>query len=96
MVGTTVCRAHGGAAPQVKAAAARRLRDLQPDVIRIYDRALHQDDLGHALKAADSVAKLTAMGELDRALIEGLDPGRRALPNDVLERLIAVLERNAG
>lgn len=88
-----MCRMHGGGAPQVKAAAARRLRDLQPQVIVVYDHAMTQtEDLPSRIRAADSVAKLTAMGEMDRAIIENLDPGRRELPNEVLAMLLAIGE----
>ncbi len=59
--GGTVCRSHGGAAPQVRAAAQRRLADLVDPAIRELQRVLDDDD-------ADHRDRLRAVAEvLDRA-----------------------------
>lgn len=54
--GGTVCRMHGGAAPQVKAAAERRLADLVPKAVEYYDWLLSQREFPSAgLGAANAV-----------------------------------------
>lgn len=41
--GATVCRTHGGAAPQVQAKAKERLAALAPKAIRVMDNLLERD-----------------------------------------------------
>lgn len=54
--GGTVCKKHGGGAPQVQAAAARRLADLIPKAVEYYDWLLSQKDYPSAgLGAANAV-----------------------------------------
>ena len=54
--GATVCRFHGGAAPQVRRAAERRLDALRPSAIRYYDWLLAQREYPSAgLGAANAV-----------------------------------------
>ena len=94
--GGNVCNTHGGAAPQVKASEAERLRALQPKCVDVYERALDQrEDLPSAIRAADSVAKHTSLGDGNAAMVQALDPGRRQIPNELLAALISALE-NAG
>ena len=51
-----MCRKHGGKAPQVKAAAAKRLDALKPLAIQYYDWLLQQYEYPSAgLGAANSV-----------------------------------------
>lgn len=62
-----MCRYHGGAAPQVKAAAAARLRAMVDPALGVLEFAMKQKqkDLRGALQAAKEV--------LDRAKAEGED-----------------------
>lgn len=54
--GGTVCRYHGGLAPQVKAAAEKRLEDLRPAAISYMDWLLNQKEYPSAgLGAAKDV-----------------------------------------
>lgn len=54
--GGAVCVKHGGGAPQVKAAAERRLADLVPKAVEYYDWLLTQRDYPSAgLGAANAV-----------------------------------------
>ena len=56
IAGATVCRLHGGASPQVKAAAAKRLEELKPAAIQYYEWLLNQNEYPSAgLGAANSV-----------------------------------------
>lgn len=57
--GATVCRAHGGGAPQVKASAEERLRALGGPALDALERALKAKDATKATRAA--------LGLLDRA-----------------------------
>ncbi len=50
--GGTVCRYHGGAAPQVQASARERLEALVDPAITGLQTALDSEDLGAVLKAA--------------------------------------------
>ena len=44
ILGGTVCRMHGGAAPQVKAAALERLKLMQPKALDTLDRLLGREE----------------------------------------------------
>lgn len=44
ILGGTVCRMHGGAAPQVQFAALERLKALQPKAIQVVERLLERDE----------------------------------------------------
>lgn len=56
ILGGTVCRMHGGAAPQVLAKAAERLEQLRPKAIAYYDWLLEQREYPSAgLGAANAV-----------------------------------------
>ena len=67
--GGNVCRMHGGGAPQVKAAAAARLRALVDPALGVLQYAMRRKDkdLRGALQAAKEV--------LDRAKPEGHEYG---------------------
>lgn len=50
--GGTVCRMHGGAAPQVKVAALERLKALQPKAITVLESLLGRDEFPTVQMAA--------------------------------------------
>lgn len=50
--GGTVCRMHGGGAPQVKASALERLRALQPKAILVLEDLLERDEFPTVQMAA--------------------------------------------
>ena len=50
--GGTVCRMHGGAAPQVQAKAHERLMALQPKAIQVLDSLLNRDEFPTVQMAA--------------------------------------------
>lgn len=54
--GGTVCQVHGGRAPQVKAAAARRVGDLYPQALRALERLVDDPDADR--RAAVAAAKI--------------------------------------
>ena len=59
IAGAVVCRVHGGAAPQVRKAAAERLRDLVHPAIDGMQRALASDDLNAVVRASRDVLDRT-------------------------------------
>ena len=50
--GATVCRAHGGAAPQVKAKAQRRLMEKVPKMLRMLNTIASNEDVAPAVRLA--------------------------------------------
>jgi hypothetical protein len=79
--GGTVCRLHGGAAPQVKKAAKLRLLELVDPAIATLARIMAtSDNEALRLKAADSI--------LDRG---GLPKGAQVTVEDARSALIAKL-----
>ena len=86
--GATVCKMHGGSAPQVKDAARRRLWELiDPVLTRLFDIALKEEDPRVALVAIRDV--------LDRA---GLTEPKRVevITIDMIEAETARLETELG
>jgi hypothetical protein len=82
--GGTVCRYHGGAAPQVKAAALDRLRALQHPAIDRLTQLIDQDEF-------PTVAYAASRDVLDRTLGK---PGERLdLTLTVTDALLAKLDR---
>lgn len=55
--GATVCQVHGGRAPQVKAAAARRIADLYPKALVAIERAI-DDPTPESRSSSVSAAKM--------------------------------------
>ena len=77
--GGSVCRFHGGAAPQVKAAAQARLRAMVDPALGVLEYAMKRKDkdLRGALAAAKEV--------LDRAKPEGEGEGLEARTGLIVE-----------
>jgi hypothetical protein len=50
--GATVCRAHGGAAPQVKAKAQQRLLEKVPKMLRMLNAIASNEDVAPAVRLA--------------------------------------------
>lgn len=59
--GGTVCRMHGGAAPQVKQAAMERLMEIQPAALNRMEKLIHQE-------AFPTVAYAASRDVLDRTM----------------------------
>ena len=84
--GGTVCRVHGGAAPQVKRKAKERLLALVDPALATLSRLVEQKkDNKSALGAANSILDRTGYKPTDKVKIEGTI----SLP----ERLIAARKR---
>ena len=72
--GATVCRSHGGSAPQVKAAARRRLLEaVDPVVARLVHIALNDDDPKTALVAIRDVLDRVGVAEPKQVEIITID-----------------------
>jgi hypothetical protein len=87
--GTNVCRSHGAAAPQVKAAAKRRLLEaVDPLIVRLIEIALDQDE--------DTRVQLAAIRDaLDRAGVS--EPKQvEVFTMDALDNWIRQLEEELG
>src|SRR5689334_730684 len=71
--GGNVCRMHGGAAPQVKLAAERRLAALVDPAIGVADRAMrdYRKDPPTALRAAFGVLDRTGYGPTETRIHAG-------------------------
>ncbi|KKN01833.1 hypothetical protein LCGC14_1123690 [marine sediment metagenome] len=69
ILGGTVCETHGGSAPQVKAAAARRLVELVQPAIAALDKALGSDDINALIRAAQVVLDRTGHGPTSKVEI---------------------------
>jgi hypothetical protein len=52
ILGATVCRMHGGSAPQVKLAALERLKALQPKAITVLESLLDREEFPTVQMAA--------------------------------------------
>lgn len=58
--GGTVCRMHGGAAPQVKQAAMERLKAMQPKALNTIERLLEREEFPTVqLQSAKAVLEWT-------------------------------------
>jgi len=68
VAGAVVCRVHGGAAPQVRAAAGERIRALVHPALDAMARAIASNDLTVALRAAAQLLDraATARGRIGR------------------------------
>jgi hypothetical protein len=82
--GATVCRMHGGSAPQVKAAARRRLLEaVDPVVAKLIDLALRDPDPRIALAACRDILDRVGLAEPKQVEV---------ITIDLVEREIARLE----
>lgn len=87
--GTNVCIMHGASAPQVKAAAAARLRALIDPSIGVLDKTLtnkKRPDL--ALKAATDVLDRNGLGAVKK--YEDVTPAERLTPDERETRIRAL------
>ena len=99
--GGTVCRMHGGGAPQVEKKARERLNDLVDPAINKLAEALEHGKLSpQAITAARDILDRTGYKPgVDLKVTGGprvYDPGREILPDDDLKKLIALAEKLKG
>lgn len=71
ILGGTVCRMHGGSAPQVKAAAAERLKALQDPAITAMEHLLEHGKEETRLRASVAVLDRTGLGPHSTVNVEG-------------------------
>jgi len=101
IAGGTVCRVHGGAAPQVQRKARERLKTLVHPAIDRLEKTIGDDEnLTQALAAARDVldrvpetsrhSKLSVGAEVDMG-----DPGREKLTDEKLAQLVAAARKLA-
>ena len=76
IAGGTVCRMHGGSAPQVKAAARERLMALQPLAIQTLHNLLNREEFPTVqLGAARDVLDRTEGKAIESVQLTGKDAG---------------------
>ncbi len=76
IAGGTVCRMHGGSAPQVKASARERLMALQPKAIQTLDALLSRDEFPTVqLGAAKDVLDRTEGKAAESVQVTGANQG---------------------
>jgi len=95
--GGTVCKKHGGAAPQVKRRAQERLRELVHPALDRLEKAINDPKDKQGVRAArdilDRVGETRRQQQVDMASqADTLDPGRDKLTDDQLDRLIDLLD----
>lgn len=74
--GTTVCRYHGGFAPQVQAKAMERLMAMQPKALQTLDKLLGRDEFPTVqLGAVKDVLDRTEGRAVDTMRVTGSDGG---------------------
>lgn len=96
--GGTVCKMHGGGAPQVKAAAAKRLDELRPLAIRRLEWLMQQSDhpsvMYQAVKDVLDRVDGRAVEHVEMRAQWSLDPAVLArLSTEALEAALAHAER---
>ena len=95
ILGGTVCPTHGGSAPQVKEAAARRIRELIPTALDTLAEVMTDPEASEAsrVRAADSILDRGGFKAVDVTVT--LDEGSA---NEALDAAIrqAMLERGHG
>lgn len=95
ILGGTVCPKHGGSAPQVKEAAARRIRELIPTALDTLATVMTDPEASEAsrVRAADSILDRGGFKAVDVTVT--LDEGSA---NEALDAAIrqAMLERGHG
>lgn len=89
IIGATVCRMHGGAAPQVRRKAAERIAAVRDSLVGFVDGQVAKGELD-GKTAVEAVVKFTQLVEL----LEGRASSREeVITMDAIEREIARLER---
>ena len=91
--GGTVCRYHGGAAPQVQASARERLEALVDPAITGLQTALDSEDLGAVLKAARLVLDRTGYPPATKLQVEA---HQARLAEHQAGKMLRVLEGSFG
>ncbi len=91
--GGTVCKFHGGGAPQVREAARRRIEMLVPMALRYQEDLLNDEAAPHAAKVR------TAIDVLDRAGLKAVDVSVQVSSeqaNEALDEAIATALQARG
>ncbi len=97
--GGTVCRMHGGSAPQVKKSARERLDDMIDPALNRLLRLIDDESSGIALAAVKDILDRGGYKAIDRQQISGPDGGPIQTEEvgiddaDRVTRILAILER---
>jgi hypothetical protein len=100
ILGSRICRYHGGAAPQVQKKAAQRLKELEHPALDVFQRVLEADEAhpehrALAIRVAESVLDRTGHKQPKKLEIESdqtIDV--RTLSTGLLRQLAAELQQN--
>lgn len=98
IIGATVCRLHGGNAPQVRAAALARIQALVPTALGRYEKILKSGEDNDARYVARDILDRAGYKEADKLQISGPEGGPlidltplRGSADDALDKLGEIL-----